>query len=102
LNVVNQQQNTSQTGEPETTCETCFTDNLTPEQITAYEGILDTNTVFTSIEELCIFIKENPESIEISSLIYFIGSQAGIDNNTLEEIDLCLEDFFGITIPSFG
>ncbi len=98
LNIITQ--NSTQIGEQELTCETCFTDNLTPQEVTAYETILDTNTVFSSIEELCLFIEENPESSEISSLIYYIGDQAGIDIGALQQIDQCLEEFFGIIIPN--
>ncbi len=80
------------------TCETCFTDNLTPKQAESFAQ---------SIEIDCSYIiasiaAEEPTYTELleaaSNMIFNVESDVGIPLSTLESIADCLDELYGITL----
>lgn len=109
LNIVGNGTQSQQSPPVTPTCETCFTDNLTPEQITAFELAMTdgTNGDLTSIEEFCIFAEQNVNNPEFIAGILAkagfgavnFGAEISVDE--LNNIADCLEELYGIIIPPF-
>jgi hypothetical protein len=81
--------------QPEVTCEECFTDNLTPEQIAALER---EPVFFVGVQEACeIAATLTPEELAAvltdfeATLIGFLG----IDPATAQAVVDCVAEFFG-------
>lgn len=101
LTIVNN--GTSQQTKTETpTCQTCFTNNLTPEEIISLGNAWTSGTggEINSIEEFCTYIEQNGADPQvIQGLLAKGGFIAEINEDTINTIADCLEEFFGITIP---
>jgi len=103
LNIITQ--NATQSEPVGQTCDDCFTDNLTPDEIILFEIEMneETSGQFSSITDLCNLLYSNPTDQETQSSVSFLlfesGLEAGIDVSVLEAIADCLDELFGITIP---
>ncbi len=84
------------------TCETCFTDNLTPDEITTLGNAWASGTGgdINSVEEFCSFAEQNVANPDvIAGLLAKGGFIAQINEETINTIADCLEDVYGIVIP---
>jgi hypothetical protein len=81
--------------QPEVTCEECFTDNLTPEQIAALER---EPVFFVGVQEACeIAATLTPEELaaELPDLEAAMIGIEGIDPATAQAVVDCVAEFFG-------
>ena len=95
------------TPEPPLTCEECFTENLTQEQLANFEEFLVNSglqikvgneaIIVHSVANLCGEMENDatiPELIVIFAQIGAILFDQGIELDVVEDVQACLEQFF--------
>jgi len=80
--------------EPETpTCETCFTDIMSQEELDDFitEFDLNVESEITTLEQLCEFIQEE-QGVEDLNFVLLVAAQASISEEQYEALIECLQD----------